>query len=326
LQTALQPLALSIFTSLLALACSSEPSPGTPAPLPAGNAGGGQGGAGGAATGGGAGTAGLSGGGSSAGGSSGSGGSGAAGISGGASGGGGGGSGGASAGSAGSAGSGGASVSGCSGVTSKFCDDFEAQTSGQPPAGAFDVSGDGIVVDASKAFSGTQAVHITSAAPTSTQWLEFTEQFPMNDYHGRAMFFLQEVPQADFHWDILQSHSENGYYWEIGGMYQDFILVVDPPDHGLGSDPFPGGEWFCLQWQFKYGGEGQPNTFVAKKNGVALMNGEFTGPDADGQTWNAGPWENLQIGWTAYGSSDVDLELWIDDLAIGEQEIPCPTP
>jgi hypothetical protein len=216
---------------------------------------------------------------------------------------------------------------GCNGVTSKFCDDFETQTSGQTPTGAFGINGDGgnIVVDASKAFSGTQALHITSAKPSSTSMLEFSEQFPMNDYHGRAMFYVAAIPTAEIHWDLIDSVSDNGYHWEIGGMYGDFIIVVDPPDHGLGSDAFPTGKWFCLQWQFKYGGEGMANTFVAKVDGTAIEDGEFTGPDADGETWGAGPWQNLNIGWTAYGSSDVDIEIWIDDLAFGEQAIACPS-
>jgi hypothetical protein len=163
-------------------------------------------------------------------------------------------------------------------------------------------------------------VHLTGA---DEKWITFTEQFPVNDYHGRAMIFITEVPQDDFHWDIITSQSDDGTYWEIGGMYQNFILVVDPPDHGLTSDPVPAGEWFCLQWQFKYGGEGQPNTFVAKKNGVALTDGEFTGPDPDGETWNAGPWQNLKVGWVAYGSGG-SIEMWVDDLAFGDQAIPCP--
>jgi len=318
LQTTLRLLALSTFTSLVALACSADPST-TPAP-------GGGSGTGGLASGGssssgsgGGGTGGLPSAGTSGGGTGGTAGSiaggtgGSAGASGGSAG-----TGGGSAGTSGSGGGG--TVSGCDGVTALFCDDFEGQTSGQAPTGAFDVDS-GIVVDTTKAFSGTQAVHLTGA---DEKYLTFTDQFPMNDYHGRVMVFIAEVPQQDFHWDIITSQSDGGTYWEIGGMYQNFILVVDPPDHGLTSDPVPGGEWFCLQWQFKYGGEGQPNTFVTKKNGVALPNGEFTGPDPDGETWDAGPWQNLKVGWVAYGGGG-SAEIWYDDLAFGTQEIPCPS-
>jgi hypothetical protein len=228
------------------------------------------------------------------------------------------------AGSAGS-GTGGGALSGCMGVTSKFCDDFEMQAIGQKPTGDFSVD-DGIVVDTSKAYSGTKAIHLTTAKPTDSTMLRFSKQFPMNDFHGRAMLYLTRIPMAGIHWDLIDTTSDNNVHWEIGGMYGKFILVVDPPDHGLTSNPFPTGKWFCLQWQFKYGGQGMDNTFVAKMDGTVLDKGQFTGADSEGDKWNAGPWKNLQLGWVAYGNSDVDIELWIDDLALGDQPIACPGP
>jgi hypothetical protein len=209
-------------------------------------------------------------------------------------------------------------------VTAKFCDDFEAQISGMAPKGDFslDAKVGSIVVDGSKAYSGKQALHITTAKPGSQSFLHFTKQFPISDFYGRAMFYLTSIPTADIHWDLLDALSTN--HWEIGGMYGKFILVVDPPDHGLTSNPFPAGKWFCLQWEFKYGGQGTDNTFVAKMDGTVLDKGMFTGADAEGQKWDAGPWKDLSIGWTGYGNSDVDIEEWIDDLAIGDQPIACP--
>jgi hypothetical protein len=233
------------------------------------------------------------------------------------------------AGGGGSGGSGGGNgkATGCVGVTSKFCDDFEMQTTGAAPKGDFsvDAKAGSMVVDTSKAYSGTQALHVTSAKPGSQSFLKFTKQFPMNDFHGRAMFYLARIPTAEIHWDLLDALSQNGQHWEIGGMYGKFILVVDPPDHGLTSNTFPTGKWFCLQWQFKYGGAGVDNTFLAKMDGSVLDKGQFTGADAEGKKWDAGTWQNLSIGWTGYGSSDVDLEEWIDDLAIGDAPIACPS-
>jgi len=194
------------------------------------------------------------------------------------------------------------------------------------PKGDFsvDAKSGAMIVDETKAYSGTKALHITSAKPGSQSFLNFTKQFPFNDFHGRAMFFLTRIPTADIHWDLIDAMSTN--HWEIGGMYGKFILVVDPPDHGLTSNVFPTGKWFCLQWEFKYGGQGADNSFLAKLDGTALDKGMFTGADSEGKKWDAGPWKNLNIGWTGYGSSDVDIEEWIDDLAIGDQPIACPAP
>jgi hypothetical protein len=232
-------------------------------------------------------------------------------------------SGGSAAGSGGSSGGsgGGATAMGCTGFTGKFCDDFEGQAAGQAPKGAFSVSGP-VTVDTSKAYSGTKSLKITKPSPTGQ--LRFTEQFPFNDLHGRAMFWVDNVPASGGpHWDLVVAVADNGVNWEIGGMYGKFLLIIDPPDTGVDSNPFPTKKWFCLQWQYKYAGAGQDNTFVAKMDGVALMNGMFTGSDAEGHEWNAGPWDNLSVGFTSYGSN-VDTDLWVDDIAFGEQEIACP--
>jgi hypothetical protein len=219
-------------------------------------------------------------------------------------------------------------TTGCVGVTHKFCDDFEAQAAGMPPKGDFtvDAKAGAVLVDATKAYSGTKALHITTPKPGSTSFVKFTKQFPMNDFHGRAMFFLTRIPTAEIHWDLIDALSQNGQHWEIGGMYGKFIFVVDPPDHALTSSTFPTGKWFCLQWQFKYGGTNADNTFLAKMDSKVLDKGMFTGPDPSGAKWAAGTWQNLNIGWTNYGGSDVDIEEWIDDLALsdGDAPIPCP--
>ena len=177
---------------------------------------------------------------------------------------------------------------------------------GAAPKGDFSV-GKNIVVDTSKAYSGTKALHITSAKPGSESFLTFTKQFPLNDFHGRAMFYLTRIPTADIHWNLIDALSQNNEHWEIGGMYGKFILVVDPPDHGLTSNTFPTGKWFCLQWEFKYGGTGVDNTFVAKMDGTVLDKGQFTGADSEGKKWDAGPWKNLNIGWTGYGLSLIHI-------------------
>jgi len=326
--------ALLTIVAMLSLACASDPDGKSPSL----NAGGGAAPTGGSASGGQQASAGNPTAGSNSSGGNASGGAspmgGAAGASGSASGfqpsagsnaGGSAGVGGSGGAGGGSAGAGGA-LTGCMGVTAKFCDDFEAQTTGASPKGDFTVNAKpgAMVVDTSKAYSGTKALHITSAKPGSTAFLEFTKQFPLNDFHGRAMFYLTRIPTAEIHWDLIDTVSQNSVHWEIGGMYGKFILVVDPPDHGLTSNPFPTGKWFCLQWQFKYGGAGVDNTFLAQMDGTALDKGKFTGADAQGQKWNAGVWKTLSIGWTGYGSSDIDLEEWIDDLALGDQPIPCP--
>jgi hypothetical protein len=236
--------------------------------------------------------------------------------------------GGGQAGSAGAGGGGGgAAPGGCAGVqNAKFCEDWDKQAMGKP-SGDFSVS-DGVVVDTTKAFSGAQSLHfLKMPKPASgTPNIRFTKQFPLasNDMHGRVMLYMAQVPQTTSHWNFITSSNSGNTEWSIGGQYGKFELVCDPPDNGLDSKTaFPGGRWACMQWEFKYPGNAN-TTFVTKVDGVSVDQGEFTGANSKGETWKAGTWNNLKLGWEIFGSSDIDVEFWIDDLAFGEQVIPCP--
>ena len=216
---------------------------------------------------------------------------------------------------------------GCDGVTAKFCDDFEQQTSGQAPVGEFKVSASAgaMIVDSTKPHGGKQSLHIKMAKPGTRAMLDFSKQFPYNDLHGRALMYISKIPTTNIHWDLVYSYSSNE--WELGGQNGVFALVIDPPDHEVASkNKIPTGQWFCLQWEFKYGGAGADNSYSAKTDGVTIDKGAWTGADPSGMKWPAGPWQNLSVGWESYGGSDADIEIWIDDLAFGDQVIPCPAP
>jgi hypothetical protein len=224
-------------------------------------------------------------------------------------------------------GSGGAPPAGCAGVTNaKFCEDWDKLPSGKP-TGAFSVSS-GVVVDTSKAFSGTQSLHFQKLTKPASgmPFLNFTKQFPLasNDMHGRVMYFMAQTPKTGSHWNFITSSNSGGTEWSIGGQGGVFELVCDPPDNGLDSKTqWPGGKWVCMQWEFKYPGNDN-TTFVAKVDGASVEQGEFTGANSKGEKWKAGTWNNLKFGWEVFGSSDIDVEFWLDDLAFGEQVIPCP--
>jgi hypothetical protein len=225
------------------------------------------------------------------------------------------------------AGAGGTPAAGCAGVTNaKFCEDWDKLGMGKP-TGDYSVS-DGVVVDTSKAFSGTQSLHFQKLAKPAggTPNIRFTKQFPLasNDMHGRVMLFMAATPKTSSHWNFITSSNSGNTEWSIGGQYGNFELVCDPPDNGLDSKTaFPGGKWVCMQWEFKYPGNDN-TTFVTKIDGVSVDQGEFTGANSKGEKWKAGTWNNLKLGWEIFGSSDIDVEFWIDDLAFGEQVIACP--
>jgi hypothetical protein len=97
-------------------------------------------------------------------------------------------------------------------------------------------------------------------------------------------------------------------------MYGNFELVVDPPDNGIDSPtPLPSGAgWHCIQWNFQH----PAGVFIAK------IDGQLVRPSPVMSRWRSGRWMDLTVGWEVFGSGTA--EYWIDDLAFGEQEIPCP--
>jgi hypothetical protein len=138
------------------------------------------------------------------------------------------------------------------------------------------------------------------------------------------MVFMAQTPKTDSHWNFITSSNSGGTEWSIGGQYGKFELVCDPPDNGLDSKTaFPEAKWVCMQWEFKYPGNDN-TTFVTKVDGASVDQGEFTGANSKGEKWQAGTWNNLKLGWEIFGSSDIDVEFWVDDLAFGEQVIACP--
>jgi hypothetical protein len=320
------PLALALWCT--AVACTpSSGGPGSP---------GGSAGAGGAAAGSGGGRpsgSGGSGGGApvagSGGGSAGAGGSGGgAGAAGGAGAGGSGGGGGSKAPDAGGrADRGGTAEAGappaaagdtCAGVTARFCDDWEKQEADKAPASAdFTVAANGgtVTVDTTQRFSGTKSLRFRIQNQGNARvMLSFTKQFPIDDEYGRLMIYMPRKPVTQAHWDILQSDNTRNEHWELGGMYGNFELVVDPPDNGIDSKtPFPSGtDWHCIQWNFKNPGD----TFIAK------LDGQDVDPSPVRGRWKSATFKNLTVGYQIFGSGAV--EFWIDDLAFGDKEIPCP--
>ena len=141
-----------------------------------------------------------------------------------------------------------------------------------------------MVVDGTRKFSGAKSLHYKTSGGGRVM-LKFTQQFPIDNQHGRLMLYVPNKIASNNHWDMIQSHSSNPNHWELGGMYGNFELVVDPPDNGIDSKtPFPSGDkWHCIQWNFKH----PDGLFVAKLNGQPVDPGPVMG------RWQSGRWQDL---------------------------------
>jgi hypothetical protein len=230
-----------------------------------------------------------------------------------------------------------ASGAGCAGTSVKtaFCADFDDQTNGQEPKGTFGLNKGGyatMTVDTSNKYSGTQSLHIklTNAPDSGHARLEFSAPvmpLPSNDIHGRMMVFLSR--NVKNHWDLVTAFasdkindSESVIQDTFGSYGSDGHIesVHQPGDDSVDSTTkFPVGRWACLQWEFN----GSPTMHQIK----VKLDGQFIdkGMNLSKSGWKAATFKSMGIGWINYeGGVGGVIDMFIDDLAFGEQEIPCP--
>jgi hypothetical protein len=232
---------------------------------------------------------------------------------------------------------------GCSGVNAKFCVDFDDQTAGQEPKGQFALvkersgtQAGSMLVDASKAFSGKNSfhIHMTNVAGDTKAQLAFTAPLlplPSNNVNGRAMIFLTRDPPN--HWDMVTAFGtdqpqddDNLTQYTLGSMSGHLMPVYQPSDDSVDSTtPTPTGRWACIQWQF-FGDPANPanNHAIRVKLDNKLINkGEILRGGPGRANWAAAIWKSMKFGFITFGGAG-NFDMWIDDLAFGEQEIPCP--
>lgn len=139
---------------------------------------------------------------------------------------------------------------------------------------------------------------------------------PENDLHGRVMMWMNNTP-GRAHWDSIMGSAAGGSNptYILGGMYMNFMSVYHPGDLSVDSNtPFPTGTWACIQWQFS--GKGGKNLHKMMLNGVVVDKGIT-------ERWRAPTFSQLKVGYRHF-NTNVAVDVWIDDLAFGDQPIACP--
>ncbi|HYQ02735.1 MAG TPA: hypothetical protein VER96_28880, partial [Polyangiaceae bacterium] len=90
----------------------------------------------------------------------------------------------------------------------------------------------------------------------------------------------------------------------------------------------PEGQWACMQWYF----DGKTNTQKFWLNGTAIadltVEGEGSGcvnNELNGKWYFPQDFSKAYVGWESYQKDDA-REVWIDDVAISNQPVACPSP
>lgn len=210
-----------------------------------------------------------------------------------------------------------------------FCDDFERYAAGSAPAGSWRtaMSRGTLAVDEMKAFSGARSVRFTHQGAPAQMFIELRQPvlpLPGKVTHGRLMYYITKSPTGQFsHFEIVRGGGPlatgGRAQLNTGGENGKVVINYEPGDCTKYSKvDFPEKRWTCYQWRFDV----STNDIHEWVDGVSADDIPVT---IAGTCWRAPTAvDTLHIGWQSY-HSEQPVELWIDDVAVGDQPIPCPT-
>lgn len=216
----------------------------------------------------------------------------------------------------GGGGAGGGAAATCNGAA--LCDSFERTMLG--PDWTLDNSTTSTVIEVvtNKAHTGTNSVHISFGTTTLQSYITESKSFPAmgNMFWGRAWIYSMvplgghqiyieaRVASGSDHTGVRSANtfdSKNGY---VG-------LNLESSDASKNSTiKMPTGTWSCYEWQIT--GIGGMGTFTSWVDGMQI------GP----QSGVIPSLARQRIGIQRYEAGTAG-EMWIDDVAIGDQRIGC---
>jgi hypothetical protein len=244
------------------------------------------------------------------------------------------------------------------------CENFDAFAVGSAPSGAaWSVSQNvGTVrVDATNAYSGTQAVKATTPATEiayKAALLGYRDPAVLptasNAHFGRLMFFLESTSEQSVHWTFLagagRSAPQEGYptgydvLYRYGGQkpvaggsqlmasYETPGFYATPPS-GPDTDchqdsaavPMPVGRWACAEWHFA-GATSEMQLWIdgAEVPGLHVRgNGTRCRTLPSNSPWVPPVFSRVDMGWESY-QPDAERSIWVDDFVLAAERIGCP--
>lgn len=222
-----------------------------------------------------------------------------------------------------------------------FCEDFESYAAGAAVAanGWTPVASSGtLTIDAAHA-RGKQALHVHTEGNGHAYIQVSPFAPPANSFFGRMHVWVEAYPTApDYaHFTFVEAAGEGaGVIRPVGGQY----IPGKGNLFGTGSDGGPTGDWtnwqetvkaeagrwVCVEWQLAAAdntinvwldGQAKPELTVSttKHGGTAV---DFVFPTFD-KVW---------FGWWLYqsGPTPNQFDVWLDDIALTTERVPCPAP
>ncbi|HTU68206.1 MAG TPA: hypothetical protein VMF52_19830 [Steroidobacteraceae bacterium] len=241
----------------------------------------------------------------------------------------------------------------------RFSDDFESRIAGAAPGTPWKEesynTGVTIRVDAERAFSGTQSLHIHDprGAKYRRGYLAIHLKSPLpalqSGFYGRAMLWLDAAPEAlpgdpPVHWTLLQGEGRSAddrynSIYRLGvedrgglGLMANFETTPPVTTDCKQKSPLnlPVQRWACVEWhvavatnELQFWIDGKR---VAHVRGRGDARATCKGQDLAGQ-WLAPPkFDSFYIGFERYADSANDQDLWLDDVSLATKRVGCPKP
>jgi hypothetical protein len=189
------------------------------------------------------------------------------------------------------------------------------------------------------AFSGTRSVHFTGTVNQSSANLiaQGAPVFPIqgNTIFIRMMMYIKSYPATsgthsrfmrigtntnglDGTAYAVDTYNGTGIEHVNSGMFRDTSLHL--------SDAAFKGKWVCWQWELDNTAgppSGDTGTVMAYlwHDGTAVP----LTVTHDSLPWNPIPWQLLEIGLEAYQADTQLGDFWVDDVAVDNKKLACPT-
>jgi len=170
-------------------------------------------------------------------------------------------------------------------------------------------------------------VHYPAGARNAIAFIGLNVPESLRDhFYGRAYVYMKTIPSGHC---VLLTAGSKGYptsnFLEIGmrqnqfqpSFQQNGPNVARYEDHPLQGTP-PAGRWFCLEWEYN----DKPDRIVMWIDGKLAVNQTFKGPAPESaKTGLTGGFFQLDIGFRPWSAPAKDVDVYYDDIAIGDKPI-----
>jgi hypothetical protein len=233
----------------------------------------------------------------------------------------------------------------CAGL--RYCEDFESYgdagtLENGKSLGPWKINVGGKVVmsiDGDKPYSGKYSLHITEPANDTTASDGLLHQAAAsgglvtgNDVWGRAMIWYStdgtnNLPQG--HSWVFQAQGNSAAesnknvsmnVANSGGQYfLNYHSATSAEQSVTGGKP-AGGKWLCMQWEYNGSGATPVDEGKIIIDGTVVVDAKKQTPNWDFAT----PWTNFDFGFQHYQSITNSMDVYLDDFALDDKEVPCP--